>query len=189
MFDTLLDLRRAAATCTDCGLSETRSQVVVGSGETSSRLMVVGEAPGANEDELGEPFVGRSGALLLALVDEVLGLSRHEIYITNVVKCRPPANRDPRVNEVSACLGYLVDEMRLVDPLVVVTVGNAATRAVLGTRDGISTLRGRIHTSTISDAPVVPTFHPAAALRGGPAVVASMRSDLMVVGTLLAAAG
>lgn len=186
MIPSLDRLRHVASSCTSCVLSETRVQVVVGSGEASARLMVVGEAPGANEDAQGQPFVGRSGALLVELIGEELGLSRSEIFLTNVVKCRPPANRDPRASEAIACRPFLLDEMRLVTPTVIVTVGNAATRAVLETRAGISTLRGRVHHSELATAPVVPTFHPAAALRGGPKVVASMRADLQVAGELLA---
>jgi DNA polymerase len=173
----LAELRAEALACVACRLSETRTTVVFGVGGTSSGLMVVGEGPGRDEDLSGEPFVGRSGQLLDRLVAEEIGITRRDFYIANVVKCRPPGNRDPQPDEIAACAGFLDRQVSLVDPAVVVTLGNVATRVVLGTDEGITKLRGRTH--DWKGRLVVPTFHPAYALRGGGAVVAQMRADLV----------
>lgn len=175
---TLEQLGAEAASCAACVLSKTRTTVVVGSGRRDAPLFVVGEAPGAAEDAAGQPFIGRSGTLLLELVEEVLGLTRSDCYIANVVKCRPPNNRPPSTAEIASCAHYLDDQLALVHSAVVVTVGNTATRAVLDTKAGITSLRGSVHSSPRCTMPVVPTYHPAAALRGGPSVVAAMRADL-----------
>ena len=183
---TLEALAAQASTCTDCRLSETRTTVVFGTGSPSSGLLVVGEGPGRDEDLQGEPFVGRSGKLLDKLVAEELGLTRASFYIANVVKCRPPGNRDPAPDEVAACAPYLDGQLQFLDPAVVVTLGNVATRVLLGTDEGISSLRGRTH--PWRGRVLVPTFHPAYALRGGGAVVAQMRADLVRAKQALAAA-
>jgi DNA polymerase len=174
---TLAALAADAASCTACRLSESRTTVVFGTGGTSSGLLVVGEGPGREEDLRGEPFVGRSGQLLDRLIAEELGLTRASFYIANVVKCRPPGNRDPAPDEIVACSRYLDGQLDLVDPRVVVSLGNVATRVLLGTDEGISSLRGRTH--PWRGRTLVPTFHPAYALRGGGAVVAQMRADLV----------
>jgi uracil-DNA glycosylase len=140
--------------------------------------MVVGEAPGRDEDLQGRPFVGRSGQLLDKLLEEEAGLARRQVYIANIVKCRPPGNRDPLPEEIAACRPFLDQQVELIDPRVVLTLGNFATRALLGTNEGISRLRGRSY-SFGRDAVLVPTFHPAAALRGGGEVVARMRADIV----------
>ena len=158
--------------------------MVFGAGDPEARLMLVGEAPGREEDLTGQPFVGRSGALIERLVAEEIGLRRDECYIANVVKCRPPANRDPTPSEVGACGHYLEEQVRLVAPDVVVTLGNFATRALLGTTEGVTSLRGRAY--GFAGAMLVPTFHPAAALRGGGVVVAQVRADLVRAKRLLA---
>jgi uracil-DNA glycosylase len=174
---TLEALATQASTCTACRLSETRTNVVFGVGTARSGLLVVGEGPGRDEDLRGEPFVGRSGQLLDRLIVEELGLRRDSFYIANVVKCRPPGNRDPLPDEIAACSGYLDAQVELLAPRVVVTLGNVATRVLLGTDEGISTLRGRTH--AWRGRTLVPTFHPAYALRGGGVVVAQMRADLV----------
>ena len=174
---TLAGLEADAEACTSCRLSETRTTVVFGIGGTSSGLLVVGEGPGREEDLRGEPFVGRSGQLLDRLILEELGLTREAFYIANVVKCRPPGNRDPAPDEVAACAPFLDGQLALVNPAVVVSLGNVATRVLLGTDQGITTLRGRTH--EWRGRVLVPTFHPAYALRGGGAVVAQMRADLV----------
>jgi uracil-DNA glycosylase len=179
------ELERAVAQCTMCALSVTRRNPVFGSGPREARLAVIGEGPGAKEDERGIPFVGRSGALLDSLLSEVVGISRDEVFVTNIVKCRPPENRDPTKDEVAACEGYLVAQLAHVDPQVVVTLGNVATRTILKTTDGITRLRGVPTSTTLIAAPVVPTFHPAAALRGGTIVREKMRDDFAVVASLL----
>jgi DNA polymerase len=140
--------------------------------------MVVGEAPGRQEDEEGIPFVGRSGQLLATLLGEI-GLDREEVYIANVVKCRPPHNRDPRQDEIDACKPYLRRQIELVDPAVVVTVGNFSSKLLLATTTGITRLRGSAYEWW--GRYLVPTFHPAAALRGGEQVTNQIRADLMLV--------
>ncbi|HLI14952.1 MAG TPA: uracil-DNA glycosylase [Acidimicrobiales bacterium] len=173
----LAELERAALACTACPLAAGRTTVVFGTGDPSADLMLVGEAPGRDEDLVGEPFVGRSGRLLDRLLEEELGRSRAECYIANVVKCRPPGNRDPLPEEVAACRHFLDGQVAIVAPRVVVTLGNFAARTLLGTPDGVTRLRGR--TYPFAGGVVVPTYHPAAALRGGGLVLAQMRADLV----------
>ena len=167
-----------ASGCTDCRLSETRTTVVFGDGSPTADVMFVGEAPGATEDLQGLPFVGAAGKLLDRLLGEI-GLSRPEVYIANVLKCRPPGNRDPQADEIEACKGYLRAQVELVDPLVVVTLGNFATKLLLKRDVGITRLRGQIYPWWRRQ--LVPTFHPAAALRGGERVLDDMRSDFQLV--------
>jgi uracil-DNA glycosylase len=174
----LADVERVALACTLCPLSQGRTTVVFGEGDPHARLMVVGEGPGRDEDLQGRPFVGRSGQLLDKLLEEEAGLARRQVYIANVVKCRPPGNRDPLPEEIAACRPFLDQQVELIDPRVVLTLGNFATRALLGTNEGISRLRGRSYPFG-RGAVLVPTFHPAAALRGGGEVVARMRADIV----------
>jgi len=161
--------------CTACRLSETRTNVVFGVGDPDARLMLVGEAPGKNEDLQGEPFVGAAGQLLDELLAGI-GVARSEAYIANVIKCRPPGNRDPRPDEIESCKGYLREQIRMIHPAVVVTLGNFATKLLLGTETGITRLRGRRFDWWLG-ATLIPTFHPAAALRGRPEVREQMRED------------
>lgn len=176
-------LRQRAESCQDCALAGTRTNVVFGVGSLEARLMFVGEAPGKNEDLQGEPFVGAAGRLLTELLGEI-GMTREEVYIANVLKCRPPGNRDPRPEEIDACKGYLRDQIRMIHPRVVMTLGNFATKLLLRTETGITRLRGRPHHWWMG-AMLVPTFHPAAALRGGPRVTEQMREDFAMVRRLL----
>ena len=166
-----------ASTCTRCRLAATRTNVVFGMGNPKADLMFVGEGPGEQEDRQGLPFVGRSGQLLDRLVLEEMGLTRDDLYIANTIKCRPPGNRDPLPDEIESCWPYLDKQLELIDPRVVVTLGNFATKLLLGTTEGISRLRGR--TYPYRSGYLVPTFHPSAALRGGGTVVAQMRADLV----------
>jgi DNA polymerase len=177
VLSVLQQLAATASGCTRCRLAEGRTQVVFGSGDPSAGLMFVGEGPGAEEDRQGLPFVGRSGQLLDRLLAEEMGLTRDRCYIANVVKCRPPENRDPKPDEIDACRPYLDDQLRLIDPAVVVTLGRFAAQTLLGTSDGISRLRGR--TYPFGRAVLVPTLHPAAALRGGGEPLAQMRADFV----------
>jgi DNA polymerase len=140
--------------------------------------MFVGEAPGATEDLQGVPFVGAAGKLLERLLGEI-GLSRSDVYIANVLKCRPPGNRDPQTDEIEACKGYLRSQVELVDPQVVVTLGNFATKLLLKRDVGITRLRGQIYPWWHRQ--LIPTFHPAAALRGGERVLDDMRHDFQLV--------
>ncbi|MDX1468210.1 MAG: uracil-DNA glycosylase [Acidimicrobiia bacterium] len=176
-------LRDRALVCIDCGLSETRTNVVFGVGDVGARLMLVGEAPGKNEDLQGEPFVGAAGALLDELLAGI-GISRDLVYIANVLKCRPPGNRDPRLDEIEACKGYLREQIRMIRPEVVVTLGNFATKLLLRTETGITRLRGQRFKWWMG-ATLVPTFHPAAALRGRPQVRADMEADFQTVKAIL----
>jgi len=173
----LTELAGEAALCTRCRLAEGRRHVVFGLGNPEAELMFVGEGPGEQEDLQGLPFVGRSGRLLDRLMLEELGMTRDGCYIANTVKCRPPGNRDPLPDEIEACWPYLEAQLELVDPKVVVTLGNFATRSLLGATEGISRLRGR--TYPYRSGYLVPTFHPSAALRGGGEVVAQMRADFV----------
>lgn len=187
----LADVERIALTCTRCPLAAGRTTVVFGEGDPHADLMVVGEGPGREEDLQGRPFVGRSGQLLDRLLFEEAGLRRGQVYIANVVKCRPPGNRDPLPDEIEACRPYLDQQLALIAPRVVVTLGNFATRLLLDTSRGITQLRGRSysfgpdspigrHSSTRREGAVLlPTYHPAAALRGGGEVVARMRADFV----------
>lgn len=144
--------------------------------------MVVGEGPGQQEDEQGVPFVGRSGQLLVKLLAEA-GIEREDVYITNVVKCRPPHNRNPRQGEIDACKPYLRRQMELVDPKVVVTLGNFSSKLLMPTTMGITKLRGQAYEWWGRH--LVPTFHPAAALRGSESVTNDIRSDVALVRSLL----
>ena len=179
----LAELAREAAGCTRCPLSAHRTQVVFGVGDPHADLLFVGEAPGRDEDLQGEPFVGRSGKLLDRLVLEELGVDRSRIYITNVVKCRPPDNRDPKPDEIASCRPYLEAQLDAIAPAVVITLGNFATKLLLRTDLGITKVRGRSY--PMDGWHLVPTYHPAAALRSGGAVVAEMRADLVRAKQLL----
>ena len=184
---TLAELEREASACVACPLAAGRTKVVFGTGDPAAQIAVVGEAPGRDEDLAGEPFVGRSGRLLDRLLAEEAGLDRGSCYVANVVKCRPPDNRDPDPAEVAACRHFLDGQLAAVAPRVVVTLGNFATRTLLGTTEGVTRLRGRSY--PFGDTVLVPTFHPAFALRGGGLVLAQMRADLVRAKQALDGAG
>ena len=148
--------------CRLCGLCETRTQTVFGVGNRAARLMVIGEAPGAEEDRQGEPFVGRAGQLLNSML-RAAGFERGEVFIANVLKCRPPHNRDPSEEETERCLPYLRRQIELVNPEVILCVGRIAAQRLLGTDTPIGRLRGRVH--ELEGRPVVVTYHPAYLLR------------------------
>jgi DNA polymerase len=171
-----------ALICTKCDLAEGRTQVVFGAGDPQADVMFVGEAPGQREDEQGIPFVGPSGRLLEELLAEI-DLTRDAVYITNVVKCRPPGNRDPRPHEIDTCKGYLRTQLELIDPTVVVTLGNFSTKLLLRTEVGITKLRGVAYEWW--GRYLVPTFHPAAALRGRAQVLEDLRYDFSLVRDVL----
>ena len=155
---------KEAATCTRCRLAETRTQVVFGVGNPDAELMFIGEAPGLHEDKQGEPFVGAAGQLLTRML-EGIGRTREEVYIANILKCRPPGNRDPLPDEIEACTPWLVETISLIQPALIVTLGNFATKYVLQTQTGITRMRGSVY--NWHGRKVIPTFHPAAILRGG----------------------
>jgi DNA polymerase len=158
-WETLAEVVRG---CRLCGLCETRTQTVFGVGNRSARLMVIGEAPGAEEDRQGEPFVGRAGILLNAML-RAAGFERGDVYIANIAKCRPPNNRDPSDEEAERCLPYLRRQVELVDPEVILCVGRIAAQRLLDTDTPIGKLRGRVH--ELDGRPVVVTYHPAYLLR------------------------
>jgi len=158
--------------CTHCALSRTRTKTVFGVGSPAARIMFIGEAPGHDEDVSGEPFVGRAGQLLTAMIEKGMGLKRSDVYITNVLKCRPPNNRTPAADEIAACKGYLVRQIEIIRPEVIIALGAPAAQTLLGVKDGIGRLRGRWHdfhptgTTLVGEpVPVMPTFHPAYLLR------------------------
>jgi len=176
-------LAAQAAVCTDCRLCEQRTNVVFGTGDPRASVMIVGEGPGREEDLRGLPFVGRSGQLLDQLLGEI-GLERSDVYIANVVKCRPPGNRDPRPDEIDACKHYLREQIQIIDPTVVITLGNFSTKLLLREQRGITKLRGVAYAWW--KRVLVPTFHPAAALRGGQRVLEQMRADMELVRQVVA---
>ncbi|MDR2106344.1 MAG: uracil-DNA glycosylase [Coriobacteriales bacterium] len=182
MPQSLDDIRDELAGCKRCVLSETRTNLVFGVGNPAAEVMFVGEAPGRQEDLGAEPFIGAAGQYLNSLL-ELAGLRREEIYIANVLKCRPPENRDPRPDEIEACTPFLREQVKAIDPDVLVTLGNFATRFILKTDRGITGLRGRVHiTGRFS---VLPIFHPAAAIYDrskGPI----MEDDFKLLGRLIA---
>jgi uracil-DNA glycosylase len=181
----LEELRLAASGCTRCPLAKGRTQVVFGVGNPAADLLFVGEGPGREEDLAGEPFVGRSGRLLDRIMSEEIGLTRAECYIANVVKCRPPQNRDPLPNEIEACRPYLEEQITLIAPSVIVTLGNFATKLLLESTQGIRALRGQVFPR--DNASLVPTYHPAYVLRAGGEAMAEMRADFVRAKRLMAA--
>ncbi len=164
MTTRLAQVAEQASGCTKCRLAQGRTQVVFGVGAPDADLVFIGEGPGFHEDRQGEPFVGAAGQLLTRMLVGI-ALRRDQVYICNVVKCRPPGNRDPRPDEIDACTPWLVEQLSLIQPRVIVTLGNFATRFVLDTPSGITRMRGRIH--DWHGRTVIPTFHPAAILHGG----------------------
>jgi DNA polymerase len=167
-------MARALAGCKRCRLCQGRTQVVFGVGNPGARVVFMGEGPGADEDRLGEPFVGRAGQLLNAMLPSI-GLKRADVYIANVVKCRPPGNRDPEPDEAAACMPFLKRQIELIDPVVIVCLGRIAARYLLGTTAPISSYRGRWTKWMGRD--VLPTYHPAYLLRN-PAAKRESWSDL-----------
>src|SRR5919106_1431636 len=183
--ERLVELYKEASDCTRCPLSESRTKVVFGSGNADADLMFVGEAPGAEEDRQGLPFVGRAGALLTEVLGDV-GLSREDVWITNVLRCRPPGNRDPQPLEIESCEPYTNAQIQLIEPCVVATLGNFATRLLTGARTPISRVRGTPQVHTLAGRPLflMPLFHPAAALRT-PSLVETLREDISRLPDLL----
>ena len=155
-------IREDLGECTRCKLHANRTTIVFGVGSPTARMMFVGEGPGAEEDARGEPFVGRAGKKLDEMIESI-GLSRAEVYIANIVKCRPPRNRDPEKDEIETCVPFLTRQIEAIRPKVIVALGSPAAKTLLGTRTGITRLRGQWH--DFFGTPVMPTFHPAYLLR------------------------
>jgi uracil-DNA glycosylase family 4 len=183
--EALIDVYREVADCTRCPLHETRSRAVFGAGDADAELMFVGEAPGAEEDRQGLPFVGRAGQLLNQLLAEI-GLSRDDVFIANVLKSRPPGNRDPQPEEIDACWPYLERQIQLIEPHVIATLGNFATKKITGSPIGITRVRGtpQVHELAGRTLFVFPLLHPAAALRT-PSLAETLREDFARLRTLL----
>jgi DNA polymerase len=184
--ERLVGLYREVSGCTRCPLHETRTKTVFGAGNADAELMFVGEAPGAEEDRQGLPFVGRAGQLLNQLLGEI-GLSRDDVFIANVLKSRPPGNRDPQPVEIAACEPYLFEQVRLIEPRVVCTLGNFATKLLSGSPAGITKVRGTPQVHELGGLTVflLPLLHPAAALRT-PAMKETLRGDFTTIPALLA---
>jgi uracil-DNA glycosylase len=184
--DDLVELYREVSACTRCPLHKTRTKVVFGNGNADADLMFVGEAPGQQEDAQGLPFVGRAGQLLDTLLEEI-GLKRSEVFVANVLKSRPPGNRDPQPDEIDACRPYLHRQIDLIEPKVICTLGNFATKLLTGSRTGITRVRGmpQVHQLGGRTVFVMPLFHPAAALRT-PSVEETLRADFGKLPELLA---
>jgi uracil-DNA glycosylase family 4 len=183
---TLQEAALEASTCVRCRLSQGRTQVVYGVGDPNADLMFIGEAPGFHEDKQGEPFVGAAGQLLNRMLADV-EIPRERVYINNVILCRPPGNRDPLPDEVEACTPWLTERIELIDPSVIVTLGNWATRFVLGPQVSISRVRGQRF--PWKGRTVIPTFHPAAILHGGGESsnqMAALRADFQLMKAALA---
>jgi len=183
--EQLVELFKEVQRCEKCPLHETRTKVVFGAGNADADLMFVGEAPGAEEDRQGLPFVGRAGQLLNQLLEEI-GLSREEVFIANVLKNRPPGNRDPQPLEIEACEPWLWRQVALIEPRVVCTLGNFSTKLLTGSPTGITKVRGTPQAHELGGRMVylLPLFHPAAALRT-PAVKETLRADFATIPELL----
>ncbi|MGD8408115.1 MAG: uracil-DNA glycosylase [Thiohalophilus sp.] len=158
------ELRQKVAGCQLCELHRSRTQTVFGVGDQQASWMIIGEAPGADEDRQGEPFVGRAGRLLNAMLQSV-GFSREQVYIANILKCRPPNNRDPRPEEAAACFAYLRRQIELINPDVIIAVGRIAAQRLLECNTSLARLRGSVHRLESTGTPVVVTYHPAYLLR------------------------
>jgi DNA polymerase len=183
--ERLVEVYREASVCTKCPLSEGRKTVVFGAGNADADLMFVGEAPGAEEDRQGKPFVGRAGGLLGELLSEI-GMGREDVWITNVLRCRPPGNRDPQPAEIEACEPYTLQSVELIEPKVIATLGNFATKLLTGNRAGITKQRGTPQLREIAGRTLflMPLLHPAAALRT-PSLVDHLREDFAKLPPLL----
>jgi len=160
--DTWDVLEAQVANCTLCALCETRRQTVFGTGNKNADWLLVGEGPGQHEDEQGKPFVGKAGLLLTEML-RAMGLAREDVFITNIVKCRPPNNRDPQVQEVESCNNYLQRQMALIKPKIILAVGRIAAQTLLNTDEPLARLRGKVH--FLNDTPVIVVYHPAYLLR------------------------
>jgi uracil-DNA glycosylase family 4 len=183
----LESLRREVEQCTRCRLHETRTRAVFGEGDPQSQLMFVGEAPGYHEDQQGRPFVGAAGKLLGELLASI-GLERKQVFIANVLKSRPPNNRDPQPDEIAACEPWLWQQIAIIQPSVICSLGNFATKLLSGEQTGITRVHGRAQLRVLGGQPVYlfPIFHPAAALYT-PAMLATLKQDFVRLPELLAA--
>lgn len=182
----LIEVYNQASVCERCPLHETRNRVVFGAGNADAELIFVGEAPGAEEDRQGLPFVGRAGAFLSELLAGI-GMSREEVFIANALKCRPPGNRDPQPEEIDSCRPYLERQVELIEPALICTLGNFSTKLLTANPAGITRVRGTVQEHTLGGRRVMllPLFHPAAGLRT-PRVAQQLREDFALIPELLA---
>ncbi len=160
--ENLLSIKEQVLNCKLCNLSQTRTNAVFGSGSFNSKVVIIGEAPGGEEDKQGIPFVGRAGKLLDKMLSAIK-LKREDVFICNILKCRPPDNRNPQPDEIEACVPYLNAQLKLIDPKIIFTLGNFATKFMLKTNEGITKLRGKLY--SIDNYTVLPSYHPSALLR------------------------
>lgn len=183
--ERLVEVYREASDCTLCPLAETRTKVVFGAGDANADLMFIGEAPGAEEDRQGLPFVGRAGGLLNDLLAGI-DLTRDDVFVANVLKCRPPGNRDPQPIEIDTCRPYLLSQVELIQPKVIATLGNFATKLITANQTGITRVRGKpqVHTLGERTLQVFPILHPAAILRN-PSQRPMMDEDFAALSRLL----
>ena len=177
-------LRQCVASCTACPLHHSRTQTVFGTGDSQAKLMIIGEAPGFNEDQQGEPFVGRAGQLLTAMI-KAIGYQRHNVYIANILKCRPPENRDPSAAEVATCTPFLNQQIALLKPQLLLAVGRIAAHYLLNTKKSLESLRGQVYPFGEQQTPLIVTYHPAYLLRS-PADKKKAYTDLQFVQKTLA---
>ncbi len=179
IYQTWEELEKSIENCQKCRLCKTRQNIVFGTGNKNAKIMFIGEGPGADEDRLGEPFVGRAGKLM-DMAFEMVGIKREEVYIANIVKCRPPANRNPEDDEAYACMDYLRNQVILVKPEIIVLLGSVALKNILGKEYGITTSRGKwVEKKGIR---YMPTWHPAALLRDESKKVDFVRDLMLVIG-------
>ncbi|WP_084276604.1 uracil-DNA glycosylase family protein [Nitratiruptor tergarcus] len=180
--DDLEELRKIVLSCHLCDLSKTRKNVVFGEGNPHAKLMFVGEGPGATEDETGRPFVGRAGQLLTKMIENVLEISRSDVFIANIVKCRPPNNRVPTPEEVSKCIPYLFKQIEIINPKIIVALGSTSYKHLTGDNTPISKIRGEV--IQFRNRILIPTFHPSFLLRN-PSKKKEAYQDLLKIKELL----
>ena len=176
-------LRQKVISCQQCELHQTRIQTVFGVGNQQAEWMIIGEAPGADEDRQGEPFVGKAGKLLNAML-RAIGLQREEVYIANILKCRPPNNRDPNPEEAAQCMPYLIRQIQLVQPKLIVALGRVAAQRLLESNTSLGRMRGKLHHLEATGTPVIVTYHPAYLLRS-PVEKAKAWDDLCYAKTII----
>jgi len=175
-------LKKQAEECHLCELSKSRQKVVFGEGNLHAKLLFIGEGPGASEDSMGKPFVGRSGELLTKMIENVLDINREDVYITNIVKCRPPHNRTPAPTEAHTCHPYLLKQIDIIKPKLIVTLGATAYRYLTGDETSINKIRGTVHDQ--NEYKVIPTYHPSYLLRN-PSAKKDVFEDLLKAKSLL----
>lgn len=183
--ERLKDFYLKTRDCEKCGLAKSRTKFVFGSGSAEAKIMFVGEAPGKNEDLQGLPFVGQAGKLLDELLYSI-GFDRNEVFIANVLKCRPPGNRDPRTEEINTCKDYLKEQIKIIDPKIICTLGRFSTQLLLGTNKGISSIRGKVF--KVESHIIMPINHPAAALYT-PSRMTVLKEDFQKIKSLIDSGG